>query len=198
MLTKALLFFSFIVNIYSIKFSFFGFMNYKGVVYNPYRVFGLPPWTSMKKIKKRYNELVRKYHPDKSHKDTRKEFELVQQSFDAIKKKRKESDENEVEMSFSNVITGTISSIVNIEALLLLVYLIAYVTFKFQMLIVVPLIFMIISFTTIDNLFPHWFDSESYEYLVCFIVGIGLYILYRKYMRGHINNLFKTTKSKTN
>ena len=173
-------------------------MNYKGVVYNPYRVFGLPPWTSMKKIKKRYNELVRKYHPDKSHKDTRKEFELVQQSFDAIKKKRKESDENEVEMSFSNVITGTISSIVNIEALLLLVYLIAYVTFKFQMLIVVPLIFMIISFTTIDNLFPHWFDSESYEYLVCFIVGIGLYILYRKYMRDHINNLFKTNKSKTN
>ena len=198
MLTKALLFFSFIVNIYSIKFSFFGLMNYKGVVYNPYRVFGLPPWTSMKKIKKRYNELVRKYHPDKSHKDTRKEFELVQQSFDAIKKKRKESDENEVEMSFSNVITGTISSIVNIEALLLLVYLIAYVTFKFQMLIVIPLIFMIISFTTIDNLFPHWFDSESYEYLVCFIVGIGLYILYRKYMRDHINNLFKTTKSKTN
>ena len=198
MLTKALLFFSFIINIYSIKFSFFGLMNYKGVVYNPYRVFGLPPWTSMKKIKKRYNELVRKYHPDKSHKDTRKEFELVQQSFDAIKKKRKESDENEVEMSFSNVITGTISSIVNIEALLLLVYLIAYVTFKFQMLIVVPLIFMIISFTTIDNLFPHWFDSESYEYLVCFIVGIGLYILYRKYMRDHINNLFKTNKSKTN
>ena len=198
MLTKALLFFFFLVNIYSIKFSFFGLMNYKGVVYNPYRVFGLPPWTSMKKIKKRYNELVRKYHPDKSHKDTRKEFELVQQSFDAIKKKRKESDENEVEMSFSNVITGTISSIVNIEALLLLVYLIAYVTFKFQMLIVVPLIFMIISFTTIDNLFPHWFDSESYEYLVCFIVGIGLYILYRKYMRDHINNLFKTNKSKTN
>ena len=198
MLTKALLFFSFIINIYSIKFSFFVLMNYKGVVYNPYRVFGLPPWTSMKKIKKRYNELVRKYHPDKSHKDTRKEFELVQQSFDAIKKKRKESDENEVEMSFSNVITGTISSIVNIEALLLLVYLIAYVTFKFQMLIVVPLIFMIISFTTIDNLFPHWFDSESYEYLVCFIVGIGLYILYRKYMRDHINNLFKTNKSKTN
>ena len=198
MITKILLFFSFIINIYSIKFSFFGLMNYKGVVYNPYRVFGLPPWTSMKKIKKRYNELVRKYHPDKSHKDTRKEFELVQQSFDAIKKKRKESDENEVEMSFSNVITGTISSIVNIEALLLLVYLIAYVTFKFQMLIVVPLIFMIISFTTIDNLFPHWFDSESYEYLVCFIVGIGLYILYRKYMRDHINNLFKTNKSKTN
>ena len=66
------------------------------------------------------------------------------------------------------------------------------------MLIVVPLIFMIISFTTIDNLFPHWFDSESYEYLVCFLVGIGLYILYRKYARDHIINLFKRTKSKTN
>ena len=198
MLTKALLFFSFIVNIYSIKFSFFGLMNYKGVVYNPYRVFGLPPWTSMKKIKKRYNELVRKYHPDKSHKDTRKEFELVQQSFDKIKKKRKESDENEAEMSFSNVITGTISSIVNIEALLLIVYFIAYITFKFQMLIVVPLFFMIISFTTIDNLFPHWFDSENYEYLVCFIFGIALYILYRNYIRDPIKDLFRRTKSKTN
>ena len=194
MIIKTLLFCSFIINIYSAKFSFFGFSSYKGVVYNPYRVFGLPPWTSMKKIKKRYNELVRKYHPDKTHKDTRKEFELVQQSFDIIKKKRKESDENEVEMSFSSVITGTISSIVNIEALLLIVYLMAYITFKFQMLIVVPLFFMIISFTTIDNLFPHWFDSESYEYFICFIVGIALYYFFGKYIKA----IFKGAKIKTN
>ena len=89
MLAKTLLFFSFIINIYSIKFTFLGFMHYKGVVYNPYRVFGLPPWTSMKKIKKRYNELVKKYHPDRSETGNREEFEIIQQAFEMIKKERK-------------------------------------------------------------------------------------------------------------
>ena len=43
----------------------------------------------MKTIRKKYNELVKKYHPDKSHSDTRKEFEMIQQSYDLIKKKKR-------------------------------------------------------------------------------------------------------------
>ena len=80
---QKLLFCSLIIGIASFTINFnFDFSNYKGVVYNPYRVFKLPPWSSMKTIKKKYNELVRKYHPDKSHGDTRKEFETIQQSYD--------------------------------------------------------------------------------------------------------------------
>ena len=92
---RKVLFCTLLISVTTISFKFgLGYLsNYKDVVYNPYRVFGLPPWTSMKKIRKKYNELVRKFHPDKSHKDTRKEFELIQQSYDIIKKSRKENEE---------------------------------------------------------------------------------------------------------
>ena len=182
---RKVLFCTLLISVTSISFKFgLGYLsNYKDVVYNPYRVFGLPPWTSMKKIRKKYNELVRKYHPDKSHKDTRKEFELIQQSYDIIKKSRKENEENEEEMSFSTVITETIRSILGVEIIFFAIYMLAYITYKFQMLIVEPLFYLIISFTIIDNIFPHWFKEDYYQYLISFILGIGLYYFHKKNIR---------------
>ena len=190
---KNLLFCTLIINISSFSFNI-GLPDYKGAIYNPYRVFGLPPWSSMKKIKKKYNELVRKYHPDKSHGETRKEFEMIQQSFDMIKKQRKENEENEEEMSFSIVITDTIRSIINVELIFLIIYSISYITFTFQMLIVVPLFYMIISFTLIDNIIPHWFRSEYNEYIISFVVGIFLYIFHKKFIGEHLSNIIKKFK----
>ena len=185
---KNILFSVLIISISSFQFNFNlkDLFNYKGVVYNPYRVFGLPPWASMKKIKKKYNELVRKYHPDKSHGDTRKEFEIIQNSYDLIKKQRKENEENEEEMSFSIVITDTIRSIINVELVFLVIYTVAYVTFKFQMLIVKPLFYMIISFTFIDNIFPHLFRTSYNEYIISFVGGILLLIFHNKYITKKI------------
>ena len=182
---RKVLFCTLLISVTSISFKFgLGYLsNYKDVVYNPYRVFGLPPWTSMKKIRKKYNELVRKYHPDKSHKDTRKEFELIQQSYDIIKKSRKENEENEEEMSFSTVITETIRSILGVEIIFFAIYMLAYITYKFQMLIVEPLFYLIISFTIIDNIFPHWFKEDYYQYLISFVLGIGLYYFHKKNIR---------------
>ena len=191
---RKVLFCTLLISVTSISFKFgLGYLsNYKDVVYNPYRVFGLPPWTSMKKIRKKYNELVRKYHPDKSHKDTRKEFELIQQSYDIIKKSRKENEENEEEMSFSTVITETIRSILGVEIIFFAIYMLAYITYKFQMLIVEPLFYLIISFTIIDNIFPHWFKEDYYQYLISFILGIGLYYFHKK----NIRKLFIRTNDK--
>ena len=185
---KKILFCSLIINITSFTFSFniiSDIFNYRGVVYNPYRVFGLPPWTSMKKIKKKYKELVKKYHPDKSH--TRKEFEMIQQSYELIKKRRNENEENEDDLGFSTVISETIRSVLNLELIFLGIYMLAYISYSFQMLIFVPLFYMIFSFTFIDNMFPHWFKTETRLYLTCFICGILLFILNKKY----IKNIFK-------
>ena len=191
---RKVLFCTLLISVTTISFKFgLGYLsNYKDVVYNPYRVFGLPPWTSMKKIRKKYNELVRKFHPDKSHKDTRKEFELIQQSYDIIKKSRKENEENEEEMSFSTVITETIRSILGVEIIFFAIYMLAYITYKFQMLIVEPLFYLIISFTIIDNIFPHWFKEDYYQYLISFILGIGLYYFHKK----NIRKLFIRTNDK--
>ena len=38
--------------------------NYNDFLINPYRVLGIPPWSSMKTIKGKYRELIKKYHPD--------------------------------------------------------------------------------------------------------------------------------------
>ena len=186
---KTILLYSLIITINTASFSFstkglLDFFNYKGVVYNPYRVFGLPPWTSMKKIKKKYNELVRKYHPDKSHTDTRELFERLQRSYDLIKKSRKENEENENEMSFTTVITETIKSILNVELIFLGVYMIAFITYKFQMLIAVPLFYLILSFTFFDNILPHWFKKDIHEYYASIVVGIGLYIMHNRYIKN--------------
>ena len=197
---KKILFCSLIISIssFTFSFSFNGFsdlFNYKGVVYNPYRVFGLPPWSSMKKIRKKYNELVRKYHPDKSHSDTREKFERIQQSYDLIKKKRKENEENEAEMSLSSVITETIRSLINVEMIFLAIYTMAYISYKFQMLIIVPLFYLIFSFTFIDNMFPHLFKKDIHEYIICFILGIVLYILHNRYLKNLWNKIGKEKKN---
>ena len=63
-------------------------------------------------------------------------------------------------MNFSSVISETIRSIINVELIFLGIYFLAYITFKFQMLIVIPLFYMIISFTFIDNMILHWFQTE--------------------------------------
>ena len=180
---KKLLLFSLITYINSFTIGFSIFPNYKDVVYNPYRVFRLPPWTSMKKIKKKYNELVKKYHPDKSHSDTRKQFELIQKSYDLIKKMRKENEENEEEMNFPSLIVETIRSIMNVEIIFFAIYMIASITYRFQRLIAIPLFYMIISFTFIDNMLPHIFSSETKEYITCIIIGIILITLHNKYKK---------------
>ena len=182
---RILIFLSIFISIYSESFSFKSFFAelkrfpYQEFVQNPYRILGLPPWTSMEKIKKKHKELVKKYHPDKSE-GNREIFESIQQAFEKIKKERKETEEDE-NLSFSSVVKGTISKVLNIEVLFVAAYSVSYITFKFQSLIYVPLFYMIISFTIIDNLFAHFFSEEIIEYITCVIAGWFLYTQHKKY-----------------
>ena len=196
-LIRIILLISFFVTIYSIEFSF----SFKNLIYelkrpyqefmnNPYRILGLAPWSSMKKIKKKYNDLVKKTHPDKSETGSREEFELIQHAFEKIKKERKEIEENE-DISFSSVIRNTISNVLNIEVLFVAAYSISYLIYKFQIMIYVPLFYMIISFTVIDNVFPHFFKDEFFEYITGLIMGYLLYSQHKKFFRND-----KTQKDK--
>ena len=182
---KYLLFFSLLICISSINLGF----GFKNVVYNPYRVFGLPPWSSMKKIKSKYKQLVLKYHPDKSHGKTTEQFQLIQSSYELIKKRRKENEENDEEMSFSTVISDTIKTIITVELIFLGVYVISYLIYKLQLLIVIPLFYQVVAFVFIDNLIPHWFDEQSVEYFICLCSGIGFYVAHLV-----IKRIFKKVK----
>lgn len=168
-------------------------LNLNDYTSNPYRVFNLPPWSSMKVIKKRYNELVLKYHPDKSGKNTKEQFQLVKDSYQAIKKERKEHEDSEQEISFKGVLRKLIRSIFNVEILFMVVYVISYIIFQLQILIVVPVFYLILSFTVVDNMFPHYFNDTSNQYLYCIIIGVVLYLIHRRHFKsepkGTKNNL---------
>ena len=195
-LIRLILFISFIISIKTTSFAFYiksFFLEIKKLRYeeyfqNPYRILGLSPWTSMKNIKKKYNELVKKKHPDRSNTGNREEFELIQKAFEKIKKDRKENEEIEDDINFSYVIKSTISKLINIEIIFLALYTAAYIIYKFQSMIYVPLFYMIISFTIIDNLFVHYFHEELIEYIVCLIIGFFLYSQHKK--------IFKKDKKK--
>lgn len=153
-------------------------IKFKNYVYNPYRVFSLPPWTSMKKIKQKYHELILKYHPDKSHADTSEQFQLIQQSYEEIKKKRKGNEESDTEISITTVIQDTVKSIINVELIFLLIYIISFIIYKLQLLVIVPIFYQIMSFVLVDNLIPHWFDEQGGEIACGFIGGIILMIFH--------------------
>ena len=155
---------------------------------NPYRVLGIAPWSSMKKIRKKYTELAKKKHPDKSATGNREEFEIIQKAFDQIKKERKESEENEEDISFSYVIRNTISKVLHIEIIFAIIYSISHIIYKFQSMVYVPLFYMVLSFTIITNIFPHFFKEELIEYIACAIIGYLLYTRHKKYFRKNENS----------
>ena len=189
-LIRILILISIFININSITFTFslgnlfdeLQKLLVQSLYKNPYRTLNIPPWTSMKKIKKRYNELVKKYHPDRSETGNREEFEIIQQAFEMIKKERKEKEENE-NLSLSDVIKITISKILNIEIIFGLVYTASYLVYKFQKLIYVQLFYMVISFTIIDNLFAHFFSGTLIKYIICLAIGWFLYTRHNKYFQ---------------
>ena len=142
----------------------------------------------MKKIRKKYTELARKKHPDKSATGSREEFEIIQKAFDQIKKERKKREENEEDISFFYVIRNTISKVLHIEIIFAIIYSISHMIYKFQSMIYVPLFYMVLSFTIITNIFPHFFKEELIEYIACAIIGYLLYTRHKKYFRKNENS----------
>ena len=195
---RILILISIFISIKSFSFSFKTLFSelkrlaYQDYLKNPYKVLGLAPWTSMKKIKKKYNELVKKYHPDKNE-GNREYFELIQSAFERIKKERKEMEEEEDDLNFSSVIRGTISKILNIEVLFAAACGISYIIYKFQSLIYVQLFYMVISFTIIDNLCAQFFSEELFEYIVCVLVGWFLYTRHKNFFQSKKKKKIKKT-----
>ncbi len=166
--------------IFTLSYSFdFTNYDYNNILVNPYRVFGLPPWSSMKEIKKRYRHLIKQYHPDKTHKKTVEQFELIQTAYEQIKKERKEKNENdeEKEISFFSLIKATIKEILFIEILFTVAYYVSYWTYNLQKFLMKPILYMICSYVIVDNYIPHFFNDRITQLLVSCLIGLRIFIL---------------------
>ena len=166
--------------IFTLSYSFdFKNYDYNNILVNPYRVFGLPPWSSMKDIKKRYRHLIKQYHPDKTHKKTVEQFELIQTAYEQIKKERKEKNENdeEKEISFFSLIKATIKEILFIEILFTVAYYVSYWTYNLQKFLMKPILYTICSYVIVDSYIPHFFNDRITQLLVSCLIGLGIFIL---------------------
>lgn len=162
------------VSIIAITSSFdFNNWDYKNVVVNPYRVLGISPFSSMNKIKKRYRELVKKYHPDKN-KGHAEQFRLIQKSFEEIKKKRSD-DDSDIDITFGALVKETIKDILLAEFFFALFYGVAYVCYTFSNWTLKFFAYQMISFTFFENVLPHFFNNILEQYAISLIVGLMLY-----------------------
>ena len=158
------------------EFSFENY-DYNNILINPYRVLGLPPWSSMKEIKMKYRNLIKKYHPDKTKGKTKKEFELIQTAYEKIKQERNNQNEEEESINFKSMIKKTIKEIIIVEIIFNVIYYISYWTYSIQKMLIQPLIYIVFCCCVINNFFTHYFNDDGSEYYTAFLIGISLFIL---------------------
>lgn len=190
------------------------FEDFEDLLENPYRELRLPPWSTMGEIKKKYNELVKKYHPDKNKgAGAQAKFLSLQRAYEKLKKDRKYSDKDDSEEAddpFVNALIETIQTILGLVLIMTVVYYSIWFSFKiyeyiwsFVIYIAVPLIF-------IDKLFPHYFKSFNREIVAASCIGLSFYYGKRmlNWIRGvknvdpnsalvnDANNMYDNKKSK--
>ena len=164
----------------SFEFNFKGLLNQYTL--SPYRVLGIPPWSTDNAIKKKYKTLARKLHPDKNPSPNAKdEFQIVQKAYEEIKKTRKleSSNDNSHLKGFNSFLSETFTEIFRTQSLFNLIYLICWLIYKFNQFIFKPMIFVIITFNLIDTVFPHIIQSQTSVIIVTAILTITLHFFTR-------------------
>ena len=165
----------------SIEFNF-NQLNLDKYTLSPYRVLGIPPWSTDNTIKKKYKTLVKKLHPDKNPSPNAKEqFRMLHKAYEEIKKTRKLESSNESGNSnlkgFNSFLTETFFEIIKTQSLFNLIYGLCWLIYKFNQFMVKPMIFGIIAFNLIDTLFPHIIQSHTAVIAVSVLLSILLHFL---------------------
>jgi hypothetical protein len=163
-------------------------------VNNPYRVLKIPPWTSMKEVKRKYNELVRKHHPDKSRNhDSSEKFMEIQQAYQRIKTKRsieqeEENDDFDEESDpFVNSIFDTLKYILTMAILFSVFYFFYWISFTIWAYICRPLFYILTAFIICDRMLPHYFYKYDHQIYFSLLFGLVLW----KVRPGFILRLFR-------
>ena len=160
------------------EFSFENY-DYNNILINPYRVLGLPPWSSMKEIKMKYRNLIKKYHPDKTKGKTKKEFELIQTAYEKIKQERNNQNEEEESINFKSMIKKTIKEIIIVEIIFNVIYYISYWTYSIQKILIKPLFYIVFSCVFINSFLPHFFNDENTEFFTGVFIGFFIFLFKR-------------------
>jgi hypothetical protein len=164
----------------SIDFNF-NQINLEQYTFNPFRVLGIAPWSSNHDIKKKYNELVRKVHPDRNKSpNAAEQFRVLQKAYEEIKTKRGIKGDNEGSTQikgFYACLKETLNEILKIEGIFICLYLLFLVVYKFNQCLLVPIIVGTVSYNFIEGMFPYVFDSKGESAGVAIIVAVMFYLV---------------------
>lgn len=147
--------------------------SFKDVTSNPYRILGVEPWSSMKDIKKKYNLLVLKYHPDKSTLPNAKEkFIEIQEAYEKIKSNRENQYE---EKTFYDIVFEAIQTACIDEGIFFIVMYCCWFLYRLFYFIFRYGIFFIFYLFVNEMIIPHWFQTLGNSILTALICGLITY-----------------------
>ena len=146
---------------------------------NPYLVFGVPPWTKYKDVKKRFKKITEKMKQKNmlnsiQYQRYKIAFEQIEQDY------RKNNDKDK---SFFDVVKITIKNIFFYEFIIFTVLCISWAIYKFNTFAAL----LVATFISVDSIIPHWFSTFFWQAIFSFILTLIIY--FRDYFfKGKNNN----------
>ena len=134
---------------------------------NPYLVFGVPPWTKFKDVKKRYKKIKEKMKQNNLLNSL--QFHRYKTAYEQIEQTYRKNDYKD--KNFFDVIKTTIKNIFYYEFIIFAVLFVSWAIYKFNTFAAL----LVATFVSVDNVIPHWFPNGIFQYCFSFILTLIIY-----------------------
>lgn len=169
---------------------------------NPYIILGVAPYYSLKEIKEKYMELLTKNHPNNYSLDKEElklNFEKIQKAYEEIKESRIDEDEenNNYTQGYLFAIKKCLWSILFGSVIILISYLIIYLSLEILSFTFRFLVILIFIFFPTEYFLAHIFENEESQYFTCIL--LSLFVIIILYLRTkYLNKISPDNHIKTN
>ena len=146
---------------------------------NPYLVFGVPPWTKFKDVKKRYKKITQTMK-QKNMLDSM-QYKRYKIAYEELEQRYRKN--NYKDKSFFDVIITTIKNIFFYEIIFFAILFLSWSIYTFNTFAAL----LVATFISVDSIIPHWFSNFIVQ--CCFSFILTLIIYFRDYFfHGKKNN----------
>ena len=139
---------------------------------DPYLIFGLPPWTKYRDVKKRYSKIKEEMKRKNELNSLR--FKRYKQAFENLEEIYKNN--NYEDQSFFDIIKKTIKNIFIYEFIIFAILFLSWAVYKYNSFAAL----LVATFFSVDSIIPHWFSNAIIQGIFSFILTLIIY--FRNYI----------------
>ena len=139
---------------------------------DPYLIFGLPPWTKYRDVKKRYNKI--KEEMKRKNELNSLKFKRYKQAFENLEEIYKNN--NYEDQSFFDIIKKTIKNIFIYEFIVFAILFLSWAVYKYNSFAAL----LVATFFSVDSIIPHWFSNAIIQGIFSLILTLIIY--FRNYI----------------